>query len=377
MGLAWLFPVGSFVLLPLAFFVSYGIGVSRNDIQKIWPFVSDTGAIPPESCIFGQLLNMSAGLTMVSLYLRHRHIMAYFRATKDKRKRLILTSRIFLCVGIFAAFGLMLVANFQERTIVVVHFVGALIAFALGLVYGWYQTVISFLSPIKLTPRWIAYFRLIICIVGTLCFIGLFARQMDGEYILPDGYNHTSHLHTPTPKAFYRDSYDPGYTAFLVTTVSEWILAMCLALFFLTLAFDLREAQLHPIRLELLYSDEPHTIIVETNESDVEVQVTPIDRKYSNRFKNDHDGYQIRVKEKDHTANGIPLPGLAGIKIKNTTTQDEVEVNYRNQDDDEREEPRRLRRSYDIALHNQDVNFGQDYRNVQPRDTENNRLRKY
>jgi len=376
-GFAWMFPVGAFILLPLACIVSYGIGLSRNDIQEVWPFVSDTGAVLPDSCIFGQLLNMSAGLMMVSLYLRHRHIMAYFRATKEKRKRLILSSRIFLGVGIFASFGMMLVANFQERTIVVVHFVGALIAFFLGLVYGWYQTLISFLSPRKLTPRWIAVFRLFICIIGSLSFVGLFARNMVGQTgKLPANFNHTGHLDHPTPKAFYRDPHDPGYAAFLVTTISEWCLAMCLALFFLTLAFDLREVNAHPIRLELLFTEKPSVSIAVDDDSDFQVQLSPVipqrnsssnNQEYNYYNENPQMEYQIKIN-RDPTTHGIPLPGLAVIRISPDVEEnenDDVEVNYRTKNDndllstgyyDERENgPRRLRRSYDIALNN-DVN---------------------
>jgi len=331
-------------LLLVAFFVSYGIAVSRNDVQRIWPFISDTGAHPPESCIFGQLLNMSAALMMVSLYLRHRHIMAFFRA-KEERKQIILTSRIFLGIGIFAAFGMMLVANFQENTVSQVHFLGAIIAFFLGLVYGWFQTTISFLSPRKLTPRWIAAMRLTICFLGTIFFIGVFARNMAGQAgPLPPDYNSTTHDHSSTPTTFYRDPDDPGYIPFLITTISEWCLGICLALFFLSLAFDLREVQLHPIKLQLRYCDQSsHSVnIVET---EFQAQFPPpTDPKMAteNAITKIEDILVLAEPEADYPimardpANiGIPLPGIAGVKLKTHDDFDDDHhengrVNYRN-----------------------------------------------
>lgn len=40
----------------------YGISLSNKHISSVWPYISDTGSLPPESCVFGQLLNIAAFL---------------------------------------------------------------------------------------------------------------------------------------------------------------------------------------------------------------------------------------------------------------------------------------------------------------------------
>uniref|UniRef100_A0AC35FB31 Uncharacterized protein n=1 Tax=Panagrolaimus sp. PS1159 TaxID=55785 RepID=A0AC35FB31_9BILA len=56
----WMFPVLTFVFGVLAFIIGYIIAVS-NGYENAWfSYISDGGTHPPESCIFGQLLNLSA-----------------------------------------------------------------------------------------------------------------------------------------------------------------------------------------------------------------------------------------------------------------------------------------------------------------------------
>lgn len=42
--------------------VTYGLAVYRGDVDPIFPYISDAGAKRPESCIFGQLLNICSFL---------------------------------------------------------------------------------------------------------------------------------------------------------------------------------------------------------------------------------------------------------------------------------------------------------------------------
>jgi len=259
--------------------------------------------------VFGQLINTSAGLMMVSLYLRHRHIMAFFKVTRKQRWKLVWSSRIFMCVGIIAAYGLSLVANFQERTVTVIHFMGAFTAFVFGLAYGWYQTTLSFLSPRQLTPRWLAIVRLIICIFGTIFFLGFFARNIDKQHDpLEKEYLEKKYNGTSLPPSFYRGPGDPGYTSFLVTTISEWCLAICLALFFLTLAFDLYGHVIHPPKLHLkiidahvyLQSEQPDAKPCSPVPEPVQCQIDPV-------IDDDHTDYAQKI---DYVRTGIPLPGM-------------------------------------------------------------------
>ncbi|XP_052697016.1 uncharacterized protein LOC128175432 [Crassostrea angulata] len=45
----------------------YIIAVSDHDVYPFFPYVSDTGTLPPESCVFGQFLNIAALLRIVTV----------------------------------------------------------------------------------------------------------------------------------------------------------------------------------------------------------------------------------------------------------------------------------------------------------------------
>ena len=38
----------------------YGIAVGGKHVEPGFPYISDTGTYPPESCVFGQLMNLGA-----------------------------------------------------------------------------------------------------------------------------------------------------------------------------------------------------------------------------------------------------------------------------------------------------------------------------
>ena len=86
---------------------------------------SDGGAFPPESGVFGELLNIAAflstfllvstatmaNLVALTVYLRHQQFDAFH--AHDEHIDLDWTSLVFLVIGWVSAFGMTLVANFQ------------------------------------------------------------------------------------------------------------------------------------------------------------------------------------------------------------------------------------------------------------------------
>lgn len=56
----WIFPLLSTGFAIAAFVSGYAIAVGNKDAKAWFMYISDGGATPPESCIFGQLLNISA-----------------------------------------------------------------------------------------------------------------------------------------------------------------------------------------------------------------------------------------------------------------------------------------------------------------------------
>lgn len=75
-GLAF-YPIFVIIWTYLTFSISYIISVARGDVDPGFPYISDTGARKPESCVFGQMLNITAA---VCKYLNIRN---YFIRNSD------------------------------------------------------------------------------------------------------------------------------------------------------------------------------------------------------------------------------------------------------------------------------------------------------
>uniref|UniRef100_A0A914ZTJ5 DNA damage-regulated autophagy modulator protein 2 n=1 Tax=Parascaris univalens TaxID=6257 RepID=A0A914ZTJ5_PARUN len=132
---------------------------------------SDSGTLPPESCIFGQLLNLAALFLAVTVYLRHRQIVEFYWHRLKQVGRWRITSCILLWIGYFSAFGVSVVGNFQENNVIIVHYAGALLAFGCGLIYTWAQTVFSYNMNPKLAKPIVSHCRLMLCVISTMFFV--------------------------------------------------------------------------------------------------------------------------------------------------------------------------------------------------------------
>ncbi|XP_058046842.1 DNA damage-regulated autophagy modulator protein 1 isoform X3 [Ahaetulla prasina] len=130
-----------------AFILSYAIAVLSGHVEPLFPYISDTGAKPPESGIFGFMINVSAFLGAVTMY-------AKYLIVKKQNDMTHFISPCFnlltLYVGILGCIGLGIVASFQELAVPAVHDGGALLAFVSGALYVFLQTIISY----KSRPQW-------------------------------------------------------------------------------------------------------------------------------------------------------------------------------------------------------------------------------
>ena len=72
--------------------------------DSIWPYISDTGTMPPESCIFGQLLNIGAFLLSVIFYIKYKQVADFYRSHTDK-KMLKRINNVSLIIGLIGALG--------------------------------------------------------------------------------------------------------------------------------------------------------------------------------------------------------------------------------------------------------------------------------
>lgn len=273
----WLFPVAVFIWVPATFIITYAIGVHDRDVQAFFPYISDTGALPPESCVFGQLLNMGAVLMGICIYLRHRQIMEYHRWARHSRRWFLRGSMVCLWIGFSAAFGATLVANFQETSNIIGHMIGAFMAFGLGLVYAWTQVIYTYkMKPIG-AGMWLAHVRFLLTLLASIFFFAMFGVGFYKNYDDDAGVTTTTQLNatdvtSPTgvssststvmssttrrrlPMFVYPGN--PGYAEHLTSTICEWLMSFCFMAYFLTYAAELRYATLVPPKLVLRLSQE-------------------------------------------------------------------------------------------------------------------------
>ncbi|KAK1906232.1 DNA damage-regulated autophagy modulator protein 1 [Dissostichus eleginoides] len=108
------------------FIVAYIIALFRRDVDIIFPYISDTGAYPPESCIFGLMTFISACAGIATIYARYKFVEKLSGDTRVVSPRLNYTALVF---GLLSCLGMCIVATFQETVVTWVHDIGALMFF--------------------------------------------------------------------------------------------------------------------------------------------------------------------------------------------------------------------------------------------------------
>uniref|UniRef100_A0AC34FCT9 DNA damage-regulated autophagy modulator protein 2 n=1 Tax=Panagrolaimus sp. ES5 TaxID=591445 RepID=A0AC34FCT9_9BILA len=224
----------------------YTIAVSLNHVTAIWPYISDSGTLPPESCIFGQLLNVAALFLAATVYLRHRQIVEFYWHHHQQPGKWRSISCGLLFLGYTSAFGVSMVANFQESNVIYVHYTGALLAFGCGLIYAWAQTVFSYLMNPKLAKPVVSHCRLVLCIISSMffCSMIIFGPILGKQ---PNSFTAGSH-----GGLYHWTGNEDNFAEHVFGTCSEWVLAICFQLYILSFAIELRHAYCHAPKLRLV-----------------------------------------------------------------------------------------------------------------------------
>ncbi|NXR86088.1 DRAM1 protein, partial [Hypocryptadius cinnamomeus] len=201
-----------------AFIISYAIAVLAGHVEPFVPYISDTGTKPPESGVFGFMINISALLASITMYIRYLLIEKQNESSHFVRSS---CNMFTLCVGLMGCTGMGIVATFQELAVPSVHDIGALVAFGSGVVYITLQSIISY----KSCPRWNTYFvchiRMAISVISCIAFIPMivFASKI----------------------SMTRIDWTPGekdYTYHFMSAICEWTVAFGFIFFFLTFIRD-------------------------------------------------------------------------------------------------------------------------------------------
>ncbi|KAK6184519.1 hypothetical protein SNE40_006980 [Patella caerulea] len=228
------------ILFPLTCIISYTMAVLLGHVNAWFPYISDTGTRPPESCVFGFLLGIYALICAKAIHLRYRQVSIYY--TDSNRNILLITNKVALFIGWSAALGIYLVANFQETNVLAVHLIGAFLAFMIGCVYMWVQTVISYRTSL-LPGHSHNYTRLrlfltVLNSLGIIVFL-VFATIASSK--------------KPKDDQHWGPGSD-GFTEHVVSTLLEWVVAFIATGYFLTFAKEFHKFELQEAKLNFLES---------------------------------------------------------------------------------------------------------------------------
>ncbi|XP_071484234.1 DNA damage-regulated autophagy modulator protein 1-like [Diadema antillarum] len=251
-GLGWV-PIVVGILLACSILIPYTIAVGLHHVPAGFPYISDSGTTPPESCLFGQFLNMTAVFGLAGIYIRYKQVELYTGHSYPYSLHRV--NKICLVLGTLACLGMSLVANFQETNVIAVHFFGAFILFATGAVYGFLQAWLTYRLCPEHASIIVYQIRLLLSVVIAIFFVISYPHHT----FLPQAqYSPTAHSppnHVPLPTYYhaftsyrtltpYRTLTASDYAIHIVATVSEWIMAMAFLFYFFTFIRDFQKITL-------------------------------------------------------------------------------------------------------------------------------------
>ncbi|XP_022202096.2 DNA damage-regulated autophagy modulator protein 2 [Nilaparvata lugens] len=248
-----LIPVVLFIVLPSTFVGTYIYAVMKGHVEPYFPYISDAGTRAPESCVFGQLINMCSVMLAISVYVRYCHVYQYCVECNFPSKVLTL-NKIGVWLGLLSCLGLSLVANFQETNVFAIHIFGAFLCFGLGTIYFWLQAICSYhMTPLVNTP----YVSNLRAVLATICSV---------FFVIMAGCGITAHLrfHGHDPRKWYPT--DGGWVLHVISTTSEWIIALCFCSFILSFSNEFRDITIHHPQIQL---NRPELLIANTNDEPI------------------------------------------------------------------------------------------------------------
>ncbi|XP_020857086.1 DNA damage-regulated autophagy modulator protein 2 isoform X2 [Phascolarctos cinereus] len=158
-GLSFL-PSALVIWTAAAFIFSYITAITLHHVDPALPYISDTGTVAPEKCLFGVMLNIAAVLCVATVYVRYKQV----HALSPEEPRIIKLNKAGLALGLLSCLGLSVVANFQKTTVFAAHICGAVLTFGLGSFYMFVQTILSYKMQPKIHSKQIFWIRLMVVI---------------------------------------------------------------------------------------------------------------------------------------------------------------------------------------------------------------------
>ncbi|KAK5650441.1 hypothetical protein RI129_001470 [Pyrocoelia pectoralis] len=216
----------------LTLIVTYSISVGKKHAYKIFPYISDTGTYPPESCIFGQLINLGTLLMLLNMYLRYRQVDLIIQLHDIDCSK---SNKIAMWFAGIGCLGMSIVANFQKMNMRGIHFLGADMVLGGGVVYTVVQAQISYaFRNLETKPNSCGITKKTVIariIISVTCVI-LFFLLVGFGYASEKDFEGDLIWWTPD---------DSGYVSHVIATISEWIIIILISIFILTYTTEFQE----------------------------------------------------------------------------------------------------------------------------------------
>uniref|UniRef100_H0YT32 DNA damage regulated autophagy modulator 2 n=1 Tax=Taeniopygia guttata TaxID=59729 RepID=H0YT32_TAEGU len=195
-GLSFL-PVALVVWSAASFVFSYITAIVLHHVDPLVPYISDTGTIPPERCLFGIMLNVSTFLAssqvnkatapqqeshclwlslagMATMYVRYKQV----SALSPEKPKILRLNKLGLMLGWMSCFGLCIIANFQKCILYYIHVLGACLTFGVGSIYMLVQTILSYLMQPELHSKDIFWARLAVFLWSCSSILSMFVSSV-------------------------------------------------------------------------------------------------------------------------------------------------------------------------------------------------------
>ncbi|XP_075856087.1 DNA damage-regulated autophagy modulator protein 2 isoform X2 [Microcebus murinus] len=206
-GLSFL-PSALVIWTSAAFIFSYITAVTLHHVDPALPYISDTGTVAPEKCLFGVMLNIAAVLCIATIYVRYKQV----HALNPEENLIIKLNKAGLVLGILSCLGLSIVANFQP----------------------------------KIHGKQVFWIRLLLVI---WCGVSAFSMLTCSSILYSGNFG------TDLVQKLHWNPEDKGYVLHMITTAAEWSMSFTFFGFFLTYIRDFQkislrvEANLHGLTL--------------------------------------------------------------------------------------------------------------------------------
>ncbi|KAJ7999483.1 hypothetical protein DPEC_G00194900 [Dallia pectoralis] len=251
-------PVALVIWTTATFVFAYITAVVLNHVDPLVPYISDTGTVPPERCVFGIMLDVSAFLGIVTMYVRYKQV----QTLTNKEPKLHKLNILGLVLGWTSSFGMCIIANFQKTTLFYMHLVGAILTFGVGSLYILVQAVVSLYMQPHIHGKSIFLIRLGIGVWTFASIISMFVSSVIMYSSLP-GVDVAIKLHWIPGET--------GYVPHIISTISEWSLAMSFVSFFLTYIRDFQKIRLRAevdLQSNHLYDSSHYSVASSFNHSE-------------------------------------------------------------------------------------------------------------